>query len=553
MQDGRKDKSIFLVHGRHEAARDQLAIFLNSLKLDVISWREARELTGLTTPTTLDIVERGIESAQCVVVLLTGDDLAKLRPHFGEEEERLQPRPNVIFEAGWALATAGAARTLLVVLDSVNLMSDIQGLNYVKLDNTPASRRDFVSRLRTAGCEPEISGDEWLDPNSGGDFKISLADINITELRPEEDGNFSKQQMGGLFTPYVIDSALALELSHSALFRQMADAIRKGDPLDLKFHYVGTRMAEYWMDVCKEDSYGHDFLTRVTARAIEPIVDAMELEGKINLASLGAGDGQADIVFLDHLQRHLDLDMYLPVDISLDLLQTAVAEVMKAPALRTDDRNFRMKPVLADFELNLTSIEPFLTYDNTPNFYFLTGYTLGNAPEQAVIESLHRTMRPQDLLLVDARLHDAGEITDDRQLTKDLEDRLKAPYSSPAVQKFAFGPVQIASDFAVNHEDIEFSHEIHVGRTTSVPHGIDVTLMCKGLEKSEAFKESPLGENGGWLQRLRPRALQLAAVTYYDFEALGKWFANRGFKVAWQQKEGDVGLYAMRVNGHQPG
>jgi Histidine-specific methyltransferase, SAM-dependent len=359
--------------------------------------------------------------------------------------------------------------------------------------------------------------------------------------------------MGGLFTPYVIDSALALELSHSALFQEMADAIRKGDPLDLKFHYVGTRMAEYWMEVCKEDTYGHDFLTAVTSRAIEPIVKAAELEGRINFASLGAGDGKADIVFLDKLQRHLDLDMYLPVDISLDLLQTAVAAVMKAPSLRTDDRNFRMKPILADFERNLSSIEPFLTYDSTPNFDFLTGYTLGNAPEQTVIEALHRLMRPDDLLLVDARLHDAGEITDDRQLTKDLEARLKAPYSSPAVQKFAFGPVQIASDFAVSHEDIEFSHEIHVGRTTSVLHGVDVSLICKGLEKSDAFKKSPLGEDGGWLQRFRPRPLQLAAVTYYDFDALGKWFANRGFKVVWQQKEGDVGLYAMRVSGHQSG
>jgi len=555
MQAPTHDNSVFLVHGRHEAARDQLAIFLNSLKLNVISWREAREMTGVATPTTLDIVKMGIESARCVVVLLTGDDLAKLRPHFGEEEERFQPRPNVIFEAGWALATAGAARTLLVVLDSVNLMSDIKGLNYVRLDNTPASRRDFVTRVETAGCRPELSGDEWLDHRTGGDFKLSLTDINPTELLPEENEAFSNKEMGGLFTPYVIDSALALELSHSALYKDMADAIRKGDPLELKFHYVGTRMAEYWMEVCKEKDYGHDFLTTVTARAIEQIVTATGLEGKINYASLGAGDGKADVIFLDQLQRHVDLDMYFPVDISLDLLQLAVAEAMEAPSLRTDDRNFRMKPILADFERNLSSIEPFLTYDDTPNFYFLTGYTLGNSPENTVIEALHRIMRPKDLLLVDARLHDAGEITEDGHLSAELIERLKAPYSSSAVEQFAFGPVQVASDFSVSHEEIVFDHEIHVGRTTSVPHGVDVSLICTGLEESEGFRKSPLGQNGSRFQLFRraPRPLQLAAVTYYDFDALGKWFANKGFEVAWQQKEGDVGLYAMRRNGQRDG
>lgn len=537
--------TVFLVHGRHEGARDQLAILLAALHLHVVGWSEARSATDLATPMTLDVVRAGIQMSDCVVVLLTGDDLAKLKPHFGEESARAQPRPNVIFEAGWALATSGADRTILVALDSVDLMSDIDGLNYVHLNNTAEARRDFARRLRSAGCEVDETGDSWLDPNRGGDFSLPVvADVDADARLPQD-------QLGGLYTEYVVDSALTLELSHTSLYQDMADAIRKERPLPLKYHYVGSEMAQCWTQVCADVAYGHDSLTASTVSSIGDIVRAADIENeRFNFVSLGPGDGRADIALLDQLQEYLDIDFFYLVDISLDLLQKSVNAVISSSSVRTAERNFRMKAILADFETGLASVEPILNHDDTPAFYALTGFTLGNTKEDTVIEALHDTMRDEDLLLVDARLYEAGTvITRDSDLSQILKDELVVPYSSSAVKQFAFGPVQIASQFAIGFEDVEFEYEVHVGRKTSVTAGINVSIKCAGLDQNEDFDKwlsARTGKRNRW-KRPGQRPLELASVTYYDFETLQGWFEQRGFDVVWSEKLDAVGLFALRT------
>jgi Predicted nucleotide-binding protein containing TIR-like domain/Histidine-specific methyltransferase, SAM-dependent len=538
-----KQNSVFLVHGRHEGARDQLAILLSALHLHVTGWSEARAATGLATPTTLDVVRAGIQMSTCVVVLLTGDDLTKLKPHFGEETARSQPRPNVIFEAGWALATSGSDRTILVALDSVDLMSDIDGLNYIRLNNSAEARRDFARRLRSAGCEPDEAGDAWLDPNRGGDFLLPIvADV-------DSDAQLPQDQLGGLYTEYVVDSALTLELSHASLYQDMADAIRQERPLPLKYHYVGSEMAKYWTQVCADNDYGHDLLTVATVRAIEEIIKAAGIETqRFNFVSLGPGDGRADIALLDRLQEYLDIDFFYLVDISLDLLQQSVAAVISSSSVRTAERNFRMKAILADFEISLACVEPILNHDDTPAFYALTGYTLGNTKEDTVIEALHETMRDKDLLLVDARLHEAGTVTRDNDLSEVLKEELVQPYSSPAVRQFAFGPVQIASQFAINFQDVNFVYEVHVGRKTSVNAGINVSIKCAGLDKNKDFVSwlsARVGKPPRW-RRPEQRPLELASVTYYDFETLQEWFVQRGFDVVWSQRLDAIGLFVLR-------
>ena len=126
-----QEETVFVVHGRNTEARNAMFSFLRCLQLTPLEWEQAREKTGSATPTTLEIVNAGIKAAQCVVVLFTGDDLAKLRPKYGIEELEPQPRPNVIFEAAWSLATAGQKRTILARMGSVREFSDIDGLNQI--------------------------------------------------------------------------------------------------------------------------------------------------------------------------------------------------------------------------------------------------------------------------------------------------------------------------------------------------------------------------------------------------------------------------------------
>ncbi|MBL8223562.1 MAG: nucleotide-binding protein, partial [Bryobacterales bacterium] len=87
------------------------------------------------------------------------------RPHDGETA--FQPRPNVILEAGMALAT-DEARTILVSTGALRGMSDLDGRHVVRLNNSAERRNDLAQRLKIAGCDPDTNGTDWL---SVGNFE----------------------------------------------------------------------------------------------------------------------------------------------------------------------------------------------------------------------------------------------------------------------------------------------------------------------------------------------------------------------------------------------
>lgn len=158
--------TVFLVHGRDHAARDALMQLLEAFSLRVLRWREAAHATGNAAPSTLDVVDAGMELADAVVVLLTPDDLGRAKDEFQlPEDDRHeleltgQPRLNVVFEAGMALAL-GRRRVVLVQIGYVRPMSDTHGINVIRLTDTDASRLDLRQRLKTAGLDVAIDDAE---------------------------------------------------------------------------------------------------------------------------------------------------------------------------------------------------------------------------------------------------------------------------------------------------------------------------------------------------------------------------------------------------------
>ena len=88
-----------------------LKAFLRALGLDPIDWAEATTLAGPGVRNIFEIASAAFANAQAVIVFMTGDDLARLgtryvRPADPLDEKQLtpQPRPNVLFEAGYAVA-----------------------------------------------------------------------------------------------------------------------------------------------------------------------------------------------------------------------------------------------------------------------------------------------------------------------------------------------------------------------------------------------------------------------------------------------------------------
>ena len=171
-----KRKRVFVVFGRNRALLDEMFYFLRVAGLDPIAWSEARDMTGDATPYVGDILEAAFGDAQAVVVLLTPDDEVRLATEFwrdsdapAEHELRRQPRPNVLFEAGRAFATH-PGRTVLVQVGSLKEFSDVAGRYVLHLTNEPASRTELLQRLKVAGCDVEMLGDEW---RKAGNFVVN--------------------------------------------------------------------------------------------------------------------------------------------------------------------------------------------------------------------------------------------------------------------------------------------------------------------------------------------------------------------------------------------
>ena len=102
-------KNVFVVYGRNKHIMREMFAFLRMLSLSPIPWEEAVLFTNRSASYIGETLDRLLQQAQAVVVLFTGDDEAQLRSEFfinaDSENDRVlfpQPRPNVLFEAGFA-------------------------------------------------------------------------------------------------------------------------------------------------------------------------------------------------------------------------------------------------------------------------------------------------------------------------------------------------------------------------------------------------------------------------------------------------------------------
>jgi hypothetical protein len=152
-------------------------------------WGQWVQETGEGSPYTGDVLKKGFDEAGAFVVLLTPDDEARLQQHLrGEAEEPYeidltgQPRPNVIFEAGMAMAI-DARRTVIVQIGKLRPMSDIFGRQVIRLDNTPSKRNTLSQRLGSIGCPVNNGGEDWL---KAGDFDAVIGEIEEPAAQTDE-------------------------------------------------------------------------------------------------------------------------------------------------------------------------------------------------------------------------------------------------------------------------------------------------------------------------------------------------------------------------------
>jgi predicted nucleotide-binding protein len=182
-------KVVFVVHGRDENLRKAMFEFLRAIDLRPLEWTQVMKKTSQGAPYVGDVLDVAFGQAQAVVVLLNGDDEVRLQKKLWKENEsenetKLMPqaRPNVLFEAGMAIGRS-AKRTILVQIGELRPWSDIGGRHITHLNNTPEKRHELVQKLKSAGCEVDDSGKDWL---TTGDFTEGLnPEEAIKKAEPE--------------------------------------------------------------------------------------------------------------------------------------------------------------------------------------------------------------------------------------------------------------------------------------------------------------------------------------------------------------------------------
>lgn len=170
--DADRERTVFVVYGRDEKVRRAFFDFLRALGLRPLEWEELLKLNGDAASHLGEAVRAGLAGAAAAVVLMTPDDVVHLHPDLHKSRERpgeiadtLQPRPNVLIELGMALAVLNG-RTILVKAGDQREITDMGGLSYVRLADTPECRVRIRERLEAAGCRVTASTD-WL---TAGDF-----------------------------------------------------------------------------------------------------------------------------------------------------------------------------------------------------------------------------------------------------------------------------------------------------------------------------------------------------------------------------------------------
>jgi len=172
-------RKILVAYGRNEEARGSLFAFLRAIGLHPLEWIELIKSTGEGSPYIGKILQKGFAEAKAVIILMSPDDIGKIRKQFrvkedppSETELTPQARLNVIFEAGMAFGFC-AERTIIVELGSLRPFSDISGRHVVRLDNSAEKRQELAQRLLTLGCATDLTGKDWL---SAGNFEIKTSD-----------------------------------------------------------------------------------------------------------------------------------------------------------------------------------------------------------------------------------------------------------------------------------------------------------------------------------------------------------------------------------------
>jgi predicted nucleotide-binding protein len=144
----RNKRKVFIVHGRDNEAKQEVARFIEKLGLQSIILHEQAS-SGMTI---IEKIERYSNDADFALVLYTPCDLGR-----GTHETKIHPRQrarqNVVFEHGYLMAKLGRENVCALVKGDIETPNDISGVVDVGFDVQGAWKSELAKELTACGYE----------------------------------------------------------------------------------------------------------------------------------------------------------------------------------------------------------------------------------------------------------------------------------------------------------------------------------------------------------------------------------------------------------------
>lgn len=139
-------REVFVVHGRDEAAKEQVARVIDRSGLRAVILHEQPN----AGKTIIEKFEKHGNAAGFAVVIATPDDLGRLRED-APEKSRSRARQNVIGEMFWFAGRLGRDKVCVLVKGDVEMPSDVAGVGYTPLDDHGGWKSKLLQELEAAG------------------------------------------------------------------------------------------------------------------------------------------------------------------------------------------------------------------------------------------------------------------------------------------------------------------------------------------------------------------------------------------------------------------
>ena len=292
------------------------------------------------------------------------------------------------------------------------------------------------------------------------------------------------------------ENALAAEFVSAFHDRRLAE----------KFFYWFPLSVRAWLALCSDGAYRNFVRSRsLIARSRTELARQFPV-APLEVVSLGAGQGDKDLLLLEALRERGARVSYVPVDTSQALLEMACAGALAA--------GFPAQGIKADFT-NPTHVQALAAEPEAPpRLLLLIGNTLGAFDPIAEAGELSRLLRPGDALLVDGELY-AGDAT-------------VAGYDNPLNRRFAWAPLNAVG---IRDSDGEL-----VFAAADDPRLPGLHLIPKYFQAGRDVEALM----GGEAMRLgRGERLAMNHSYKYAPETFLRILSNAGLTVRWQARSDD--------------